>query len=149
MSNKSQGLSSQDVVHSFCGTQKSIAGIKSCTLRSILTIENRPIETNTRFFSPLNTSLSSNTLQIHSGIVVKSMSSVQQQILSSKSTTLADRHSGSTTSSARAVRQSCRSCSGTQIFLPRPPNRTKLLFCQRWPGLQPLWVFQRLRIHQE
>ena len=95
-SNKSHGLSSVAVTQSLFGTQKSYAGIRSCTLLSSLMIENTPIVTNTRLSSLLLTKFSSNTPQMSAGTELKSVSSQQQQQLSFGSTTLHDSAIGST-----------------------------------------------------
>ena len=97
LSNKSHGLSSVAPIHSFCGTQKSYAGISSITLRSSLIIENIPIDTKTLFCSPPKIRLSSNTRLSESGILARSKSSSQQH-LSFTSATFAPSAIGSTTS---------------------------------------------------
>ena len=51
-SNRSHGESSVEPTHSLSGTQKSYAGINSCTLRSSLMIEKIPSDTYTLFSSP-------------------------------------------------------------------------------------------------
>lgn len=99
-SKRSQGLSSVAPTHSFCGMQKSYAGISSITRRSRRIIENMPKETNTRFCSPPRIRLSPNTRQTDSGMLAisKSSSQQQQQLSDLRSTTFAPSAIGSTTS---------------------------------------------------
>lgn len=150
LSNKSQGLSSVEPTHSFCGTQKSRAGIRSCTRLSSLIIEKMPRDTNTLFCSPSSINLSSKTLHTDSGTLEMSrQSSQQQQFLSFTSTTFAPRQIGSTTSTTAfgilVLRQSCESKASSlkldeKIFaLPSEPKRitflSKVARPSTWHGL--------------
>lgn len=92
----SQGFCSVAVVHSFVGTQKSIAGIRSWTFLSIFTIVNIPSETKTFRSFDGTTSSSPKQPQIDSGMLDTSQQ--QQQHFSCASTILAESAIGSTTS---------------------------------------------------